>query len=68
VPSGHTHGGQLWPFDYVIRLDQPVIELRWPAAEGGAAQCRCSVSNASSTSSSSLCAPLQSAQASRPAV
>ena len=21
--SGHTHGGQLWPFDYVIRLDQP---------------------------------------------
>jgi predicted MPP superfamily phosphohydrolase len=24
--SGHTHGGQLWPFDYVIRLDQPVVE------------------------------------------
>jgi uncharacterized protein len=24
--SGHTHGGQLWPFDYVIRLDQPTVE------------------------------------------
>jgi uncharacterized protein len=24
--SGHTHGGQLWPFDHVIGLDQPVIE------------------------------------------
>jgi predicted MPP superfamily phosphohydrolase len=24
--SGHTHGGQLWPFDYVIRLDQPAVE------------------------------------------
>ena len=24
--SGHTHGGQLWPFDHAIRLDQPVVE------------------------------------------
>lgn len=24
--SGHTHGGQLWPFDYAIGLDQPVVE------------------------------------------
>jgi predicted MPP superfamily phosphohydrolase len=24
--SGHTHGGQLWPFDALIRLDQPVVE------------------------------------------
>jgi len=24
--SGHTHGGQLWPFDYAIRLDQPSTE------------------------------------------
>ncbi|MFD2092506.1 metallophosphoesterase [Blastococcus deserti] len=24
--SGHTHGGQLWPFDHAIRLDQPAVE------------------------------------------
>jgi predicted MPP superfamily phosphohydrolase len=24
--SGHTHGGQLWPFDYLVRLDQPAVE------------------------------------------
>ena len=24
--SGHTHGGQLWPFDYLVRLQQPVLE------------------------------------------
>ncbi len=24
--SGHTHGGQLWPFDHVIRLDQPSVQ------------------------------------------
>jgi predicted MPP superfamily phosphohydrolase len=24
--SGHTHGGQLWPFDALIRLDQPAVE------------------------------------------
>jgi uncharacterized protein len=24
--SGHTHGGQLWPFDYAIRLDQPTVQ------------------------------------------
>jgi predicted MPP superfamily phosphohydrolase len=23
--SGHTHGGQIYPFDYLIRLQQPVI-------------------------------------------
>ncbi|HET8643275.1 MAG TPA: metallophosphoesterase [Pseudonocardiaceae bacterium] len=23
--SGHTHGGQLYPFHYLIRLDQPVV-------------------------------------------
>ena len=24
--SGHTHGGQIWPFNYFVRLQQPVIK------------------------------------------
>jgi len=24
--SGHTHGGQLWPFNYLVRLQQPVVK------------------------------------------
>ncbi|MEU8372174.1 metallophosphoesterase [Micromonospora sp. NPDC048894] len=24
--SGHTHGGQMWPFHYMVRLDQPVVQ------------------------------------------
>ncbi|MFD0023403.1 metallophosphoesterase [Streptomyces sp. NPDC058382] len=23
--SGHTHGGQIWPFHYLVRIDQPVV-------------------------------------------
>lgn len=23
--SGHTHGGQIWPFHHLVRIDQPVI-------------------------------------------
>ncbi|HWE91991.1 MAG TPA: metallophosphoesterase [Pseudonocardiaceae bacterium] len=23
--SGHTHGGQIWPFHYVVRIDQPSL-------------------------------------------
>lgn len=23
--SGHTHGGQIWPFHHLVRLDQPVV-------------------------------------------
>lgn len=23
--SGHTHGGQVYPFDYLVRLEQPVV-------------------------------------------
>ncbi|MFD5830415.1 metallophosphoesterase [Lentzea sp. NPDC060358] len=23
--SGHTHGGQIWPFHYLVRLQQPVV-------------------------------------------
>ena len=102
--SGHTHGGQLWPFDYAIRLDQPsveglsrhgdtqlyvtsgagywgppmrvgarpevtVVELRAPPGlSDGAVSALGSASKASSMISSSLRSPLQSAQASRPAV
>lgn len=25
VLSGHTHGGQLWPFSYLVGLDQPLL-------------------------------------------
>lgn len=24
--SGHTHGGQIWPFHYLVRLDQPSVQ------------------------------------------
>ncbi|MFT4148226.1 MAG: metallophosphoesterase [Micrococcaceae bacterium] len=24
--SGHTHGGQIWPFQYFVPLDQPLLE------------------------------------------
>ncbi|MFI5910030.1 metallophosphoesterase [Dactylosporangium sp. NPDC051541] len=24
--SGHTHGGQIWPFHYLVRVDQPVVQ------------------------------------------
>ena len=24
--SGHTHGGQIWPFHYLVRLDQPAVQ------------------------------------------
>jgi predicted MPP superfamily phosphohydrolase len=24
--SGHTHGGQIWPFNFLVRLDQPVVQ------------------------------------------
>ena len=26
VLSGHTHGGQIWPFTYMVRLQQPFLE------------------------------------------
>ena len=24
--SGHTHGGQIWPFHFLVRADQPVVQ------------------------------------------
>jgi predicted MPP superfamily phosphohydrolase len=24
--SGHTHGGQIWPFHFLVRIDQPVLQ------------------------------------------
>jgi predicted MPP superfamily phosphohydrolase len=24
--SGHTHGGQIWPFHLLVRLDQPAVQ------------------------------------------
>ena len=24
--SGHTHGGQIWPFHFLVRLDQPTVQ------------------------------------------
>ncbi|MFI6025311.1 metallophosphoesterase [Amycolatopsis magusensis] len=24
--AGHTHGGQIWPFHYLVRTDQPVLQ------------------------------------------
>ena len=26
ILSGHTHGGQIWPFEYIVRLAQPYIK------------------------------------------
>jgi predicted MPP superfamily phosphohydrolase len=34
--SGHTHGGQIWPFNYLVRLDQPVV--RGLSRHGGRTQ------------------------------
>jgi predicted MPP superfamily phosphohydrolase len=26
VLSGHTHAGQIWPFNYLVKIDQPVVQ------------------------------------------
>lgn len=30
ILSGHTHGGQIWPFEYLVRLAQPYIKGLYP--------------------------------------
>ncbi len=32
--SGHTHGGQIWPFGYLVRLQQPYLKGLHPLGEG----------------------------------
>ncbi len=38
--SGHTHGGQIWPFGYVVRLTYPLLEGRYEVAGMTAIVCR----------------------------
>ena len=35
VLSGHTHGGQIWPFEYLVRLQQPYIKGLHKLPHGG---------------------------------
>jgi predicted MPP superfamily phosphohydrolase len=37
VLSGHTHGGQFWPWNYFVRLQQPVVRGLWQFDEAGTA-------------------------------
>lgn len=38
--SGHTHGGQIWPFDYVIQHRYPLFEGRYEVGGMTAIVCR----------------------------
>jgi predicted MPP superfamily phosphohydrolase len=31
--SGHTHGGQIWPFGYLVRLFYPLLAGRYEVAD-----------------------------------
>lgn len=35
ILSGHTHGGQIWPFGYLIKLQQPYVKGLHTLANGG---------------------------------
>lgn len=34
ILSGHTHGGQIWPFEYLVRLQQPYVKGLHKLANG----------------------------------
>ncbi len=38
--SGHTHGGQIWPFGYLVRLAYPLLEGRYQVGDMTAIVCR----------------------------
>jgi uncharacterized protein len=38
--SGHTHGGQIWPFGYLVRLTYPLLEGRYEIAGMTVIVCR----------------------------
>jgi uncharacterized protein len=33
ILSGHTHGGQIWPFNYLVKLVQPYVKGLYPLVE-----------------------------------
>ncbi|MBW2466147.1 MAG: metallophosphoesterase, partial [Deltaproteobacteria bacterium] len=37
---GHTHGGQIWPFDYLVKLYYPLLEGRYEVDKMTAIVCR----------------------------
>ena len=38
--SGHSHGGQIWPFGYLVRLTYPLLEGRYQVGDMTAIVCR----------------------------
>jgi hypothetical protein len=38
--SGHTHGGQIWPFNYLVRLRYPLVDGRHQVAGMPVIVCR----------------------------
>ncbi len=38
--SGHTHGGQIWPFGYIVRLTYPLLAGRYEIGGMSAIVCR----------------------------
>ena len=32
--SGHTHGGQIWPFHYLVRMAMPFVAGRYRRGDG----------------------------------